>query len=190
MTPVNDCTALVKAFSDWLSWSHKSVETDVSQFFAIYSSCIFRLGITNHWTTMTLHMVNEMTSIQYTELRQIHQNHNDWLAYFASVRKFDDAPPALVSRELKQLRRQRQQKPHKFAYLTMKNIIFARFARAFFIFWHFALTFSFFLRREMTCFAVVCNDVSIWWQMFKLTYVSTRKRHQLYDWHSAVASLC
>ena len=27
--------------------------------------------------------------------------------------------------------------PHKFAYLTMKNSIFARFARAFFIFWHF-----------------------------------------------------
>ena len=28
----------------------------------------------------------------------------------------------------------RQQKPHRFAYLTMKNSIFARFARAFFIF--------------------------------------------------------
>ena len=38
------------------------------------------------------------------------------------------------SRELKQPRRRRQQKPHKFAYLTMKNSIFARFARAFFIF--------------------------------------------------------
>ena len=33
--------------------------------------------------------------------------------------------------ELKQPRR-RQQEPHKFAYLTMKNSIFARFARAFF----------------------------------------------------------
>ena len=41
------------------------------------------------------------------------------------------------NRELKQPRRRRQQKPHKFAYLTMKNSIFARFARAFFIFWHF-----------------------------------------------------
>ena len=50
-----------------------------------------------------------------------------------------------VVRELKQPRRRRQQKPHKFAYLTMKNRIFARFARAFFIFWHFARTFSFFL---------------------------------------------
>mgnify|MGYP006964521911 CR=1 FL=1 len=42
-----------------------------------------------------------------------------------------------VNRELKQPRRRRQQKPHKFAYLTMKNSIFARFARAFFFFWHF-----------------------------------------------------
>ena len=58
------------------------------------------------------------------------------------------------SRELKQPRRRQQQKPHKFAYLSMKNSIFARFARAFFIFWHFE-TSSFFLRREMTCFAVV-----------------------------------
>ena len=37
-------------------------------------------------------------------------------------------------RELNQPRRRRQQKPHKFAYLTMKNSIFARFARALFIF--------------------------------------------------------
>ena len=38
---------------------------------------------------------------------------------------------------LKQPRRRQLHKPHKFAYLTMKNSIFARFARAFFIFWHF-----------------------------------------------------
>ena len=37
------------------------------------------------------------------------------------------------NRELKQPRLRRQQKPHKFAYLTMKNSIFARFALAFFI---------------------------------------------------------
>ena len=36
------------------------------------------------------------------------------------------------NRELKQARRRQQQKPHKFAYLTMKNTIFAGFARAFF----------------------------------------------------------
>ena len=40
----------------------------------------------------------------------------------------------LLIRELKQPRRRQQQKPLKFAYLTMKNSIFARFARAFFIF--------------------------------------------------------
>ena len=40
----------------------------------------------------------------------------------------------IFKRKLKQPRRQQQQKPHKFAYLTMKNSIFARFARAYFIF--------------------------------------------------------
>ena len=39
-----------------------------------------------------------------------------------------------IYRELKQPRRRRQRKPHKFVYLTLKNSIFARFARTFFIF--------------------------------------------------------
>ena len=43
-------------------------------------------------------------------------------------------PRWLYIRELKQPRRRRQQKADKFAYLTMKNRIFARFARAFFSF--------------------------------------------------------
>ena len=43
----------------------------------------------------------------------------------------------LIIRELKQPRRWQQQKPHKSAYLTMKNSIFACSARVFFIFWHF-----------------------------------------------------
>ena len=45
------------------------------------------------------------------------------------------------NRELKQPRRRRQQERHKFAYLTKKNnsfARFARFARALFIFLHFA----------------------------------------------------
>ena len=46
-----------------------------------------------------------------------------------------------IIRELKQSRQRRQQEPHKFAYLTMKNSIFARFARAFF---NFAFLQSFF----------------------------------------------
>ena len=52
---------------------------------------------------------------------------------------------------LKHPRRQRQQKPYKFAYLTLKNSIFAR---AFFIFFDILKMFSFFVRHEMTCFAV------------------------------------
>ena len=41
-------------------------------------------------------------------------------------------------RELKQPRRRRRQECYKFAYLTMKNSSFARFARAVFIFGHLA----------------------------------------------------
>ena len=52
-------------------------------------------------------------------------------------------------RELKQPRRRRQQKPHKFAYLAMKNSIFARFARAFFIFFFFT-----FCRRSRSFYDV------------------------------------
>ena len=40
-------------------------------------------------------------------------------------------------REFTQPRRRRQQERHKFAYLTVKNNRFARFARAVFIFGHF-----------------------------------------------------
>ena len=65
--------------------------------------------------------------------------------YFSSFNQLDHCflasslplPSTLLKlpiRELKQPRRRRQQKPHKFAYLTMKNRIFARFARAYFIF--------------------------------------------------------
>jgi len=45
------------------------------------------------------------------------------------------------NRELKQPRRRRQQKAQECAYLTMKNSIFARFARAFFSFWHYEVVF-------------------------------------------------
>ena len=55
-------------------------------------------------------------------------------------------------RGLKQPRRRRQQKPHKCAYLTMKNSIFARFARASF---DILETLSFFLRRQKSCSTVV-----------------------------------
>ena len=82
-----------------------------------------------------------------------------------------------VSRELKQSRRRRQQKPHKFAYLTMKNSIFARFARAFFIFWHFADV----LVLSTTWNDVFCScvdDVSIWWQMFIFVFLCPKRWFQ------------
>ena len=68
-------------------------------------------------------------------------------------------------RELKQPPQRQQKKPHKFAYLTMKNTIFARFAPAFFIFWHFedilVLSTTW---NDLFCSCV--DDVTIRWQMF------------------------
>ena len=52
-------------------------------------------------------------------------------------------------------RRRQQLGRHKFAYLTTKNISLARFWRTFFYFLNVSQTLSFFLRCEMTCFAVV-----------------------------------
>ena len=81
-------------------------------------------------------------------------------------------------RELKQPRRRRQQKPYKFAYLTMKNSIFARFARAFFIFWHFedvlvlSTTWS-----DLFCSCV--DDVSIWCQMFNFVLFCPKRWFQI-----------
>ena len=43
-----------------------------------------------------------------------------------------------IRRLLKTPRQRRQKERHKFTYLTMKDNSFARFARAFFIFRHFA----------------------------------------------------
>ena len=79
-------------------------------------------------------------------------------------------PPRRVNRELKQPRRRRQQKLHKFAYLTMKNSIFARFARAYFIFWHFVdvLVLST-TWNDLFCRCV--DDVSKWWQMFNFVFL-------------------
>ena len=57
-------------------------------------------------------------------------------------------------RELKQPQQRRQQKPHKFAYLTMKTV-FLHALHVHFSSFDSSKTYSFFLRREMTCFAVV-----------------------------------
>ena len=80
-------------------------------------------------------------------------------------------------RELKQPRRRRQQKPHKFAYLTVKNIIFARFARAYFIFWHFADV----LDLSTTWNDLFCSyvgDLSIWWQILIFVFLCPKRWFQ------------
>ena len=80
-------------------------------------------------------------------------------------------------RELKQPRRRRRQKHHKFAYLTMKNSIFARFARAFFMFWHFedVLVLST-TWNDLFCSCV--DDMSIWLQMFNFVLLCPKRWFQ------------
>ena len=81
------------------------------------------------------------------------------------------------SRGTKQPRRRGQHKPHKFAYLAMKNSIFARFARAFFIFWHFEDV----LVLSMTWNDLFCScvdDVSKWWQMFNFVFLCPKRWFQ------------
>jgi len=74
-------------------------------------------------------------------------------------------------RELKQPRWRRQQKPLKFAYLTMKNSIFAR---AFFFFWHFqdVLVLS---KTWNDLFCSCVDDESIWWHIFNFDLLSQKR---------------
>jgi len=84
-----------------------------------------------------------------------------------------------ITRELKQPRRRRQQNPHKFAYnLTMKNSIFARFARAYFIFWHFedVLVLS---TTWNDLFWSCVDDVSICWHMFNFVLLCPKRWFQI-----------
>ena len=80
--------------------------------------------------------------------------------YFSSFNQSNDRFVALSLtlpsqiRELKQPRRRRLQNPHKFAYLTIKTV-FLHALHVHFSFFDILKTFSFFLRRELTCFAVV-----------------------------------
>ena len=86
-------------------------------------------------------------------------------------------PASVLIRELKQPRRRRQQKPHKFAYLTMENSIFARFARAYFIFWHFEAVLVLSTTWNDLCCSCV-DDVSIWWQMFNFVFLCPKRLFQ------------
>ena len=117
------------------------------------------------WKTIVLHALH----VQFS-----------FLAFRRRSRSFCDVK--LHIKELKQPRPRLQQKPHKFVYLTMKNSIFARFARALFIFWHFEdvlvlsmKMFSFFLWLENSC----VDDVSIWWQMFNFVLLCPKRWFQI-----------
>ena len=82
-----------------------------------------------------------------------------------------------INRKLKQPRWRWQQERHKFTYLIMKNNTFARFARAFFIFGHFADV----LVLSTTWNDVFCScvdDVSIWWQKFNFVFLSLKRWFQ------------
>ena len=100
-----------------------------------------------------------------------------WSQFFHFCWVFWNVTAKQSIRKLKQPRRRRQQKPHKFAYLTIKNIIFARFARAFFIFWHFedVLVLST-TWNDLFCSCV--DDVSIWWQMFNFVFLCPKRWFQ------------
>ena len=110
---------------------------------------------------------------------------SDWREQFArtksdkSVHFFCPAFLLYYKGAYKQPRRRRQQKPHKFVYLTMKNRIFAR---AFFIFWHFV---------DVLVLSTTWNDLfyscldnaSVWWQMFNFV-LSCPKR--LFQFNSSI----
>jgi len=90
---------------------------------------------------------------------------------------YSDSKPAKHNRELKQPRWQRQQKPHKFAYLTMRNSICAGFAHAFFNVWHFVdVLVPSTTWNDQFCSCV--DDVSIWWQMFKFVSLCPKRWFQ------------
>ena len=84
--------------------------------------------------------------------------------------------PHCFIREFKKPRR-RQQKPHKFAYLTMKNSIFARFARAFFMFWHFEDVLVLSTTWNDLFFRCV-DDISIWWHKFNFVHLCPKRWFQ------------
>ena len=60
----------------------------------------------------------------------------------------------------------------------MKNRIFARFARAYFSFWHFedVLVLST-TSNDLFCSSV--DDVSLWWQMFNFVFLCPKRWFQL-----------
>ena len=66
----------------------------------------------------------------------------------------------------------------RFAYLTMKNSIFARFSRAYFILWNFedVLVLST-TRKDLFCMCE--DDESIWWEMFNFVLLCPKRWFQI-----------
>ena len=60
----------------------------------------------------------------------------------------------------------------------MKNSIFARFARAFFIFWHFVDVFVLYTTWN-DLFSSCVDDVSAWEQVFNFVFLCAKRRFQL-----------
>ena len=123
------------------------------------------------------HMLILFTTAVYSFFLLLHTIYNTNITYTTST-SYNTATYNI--RELKQPRRRRHQKRHKFAYLTMKNSISARFARAFFNFGHFedVLVLST-TWNDLLCSCV--DDVNIWWQMFNLVSVSLKRWFQFYS---------
>ena len=74
-------------------------------------------------------------------------------------------------REFKQPRRRRQQERDKFAYLTMKNNTFARFARAYLAV---VLVLSTTWNDQ---FCIFVDDVSTWWQMLNYVFLPLKPNY-------------
>ena len=107
-----------------------------------------------------------------TWFKQYHYGRKDGRCKYGRREVWREWRPFGVKNEIKQPRRRRQQKPHKFAYLTMKNSIFGRFARAFFFFWHFDVLVLSTTWNDLFCGCLV--DVSIWWHMFNFVLLSQK----------------
>ena len=81
------------------------------------------------------------------------------------------------NRELNQPRRRRQQERREFAYFTLKNSSFARFARAFLIFLTFLRRSRFF--RDLFCNCV--DNVSARSQIFNFVFLPLNRWCQFYS---------
>ena len=152
---------------------------EVSQTITFITLHLKQLGKINGYADLESPPSNSVSPIVY--ILAISTNDVVWFVIFYYYIDIDEIPGFLLllknhiftarsegTSELKQPRRRRQQKPHKFAYLTMKNSIFARFARAFFI----STTWN----HDLFCSCV--DDVSILWQMFNFVFLCPKRWFQ------------